>query len=39
VESVRAFTGSLLSELTTEETCLLCADLDAIAVDSRGGDC
>jgi len=39
VESVRAFTDSVLSELKTEETCLLRADIDAIAVDGQGGDC
>src|SRR6266700_920871 len=39
VESVRAFTDSLLSDLKTEESCLLRADIDAIAVDGQGGDC
>ena len=37
VESVRAFVDTLLRELTSEERCLLYADLDAIATDSQGG--
>ena len=37
VESVRSFVDALLRELTSEEKCLLHADLDAIATDSQGG--
>jgi hypothetical protein len=37
VESVRAFADTLLVDLQTEEECLLSADLDALALDARGG--
>ena len=37
IESVRAFADTLLDDLTTEERCLLRADLDAMATDSHGG--
>jgi Hemerythrin HHE cation binding domain len=37
VDSVRTVADSLLHDLTDEEKCLLNADLDAIAIDSRGG--
>lgn len=37
VESVRAVTEALLLDLSTEDQCLLHADLDAIATDSQGG--
>jgi hypothetical protein len=37
IESVRAFADTLLDDLTTEESCLLRADLDAMATDSHGG--
>lgn len=37
VESVRAFADRLLLDLQTEEACLLSADLDALAIDARGG--
>jgi hypothetical protein len=37
VESVRAFTDSLLTDLKTEERCLLSADVDAMVIDTRGG--
>jgi|HubBroStandDraft_2_1064218.scaffolds.fasta_scaffold525169_1 hypothetical protein len=37
IESVRAFADTLLEDLTTEERCLLRADLDAMASDAHGG--
>ena len=37
VESVRAIADTLLHDLQSEESCLLNADLDAIATDSQGG--
>jgi hypothetical protein len=37
IESVRAFVDTLLEDLTTEERCLLRADLDAMASDAHGG--
>jgi hypothetical protein len=37
IESVRAFADTLLEDLTTEEQCLLRADLDAMASDAHGG--
>jgi hypothetical protein len=37
VESVREFTDTLLTDLNTEERCLLSADLDAMVIDTRGG--
>jgi hypothetical protein len=37
VESVRTFADTILVDLKTEESCLLCADLDALTTDSRGG--
>ncbi len=37
IESVRAFVDTLLLDLMTEERCLLSADLDAMATDTRGG--
>ena len=37
VESVRAFTDALLTDLRTEESCLLSADLDAMVIDTHGG--
>jgi hypothetical protein len=37
IESVRAFADTLLDDLTTEERCLLRADLDAMATDAHGG--
>jgi hypothetical protein len=37
VESVRTVADTLLHDLSDEEKCLLNADLDAIAIDSRGG--
>jgi hypothetical protein len=37
VESVRAFARTLTIDMESEERCLLQADLDAIASESRGG--
>ena len=37
VQSVRTFVDTILDDLKTEESCLLRADLDALAIDSRGG--
>ena len=37
VESVRAVADELLLDLRSEERCLLTADLDAMANDTRGG--
>jgi hypothetical protein len=37
VESVRALAASILGDLESEETVLLVADLDAMALDCRGG--
>lgn len=37
VESVRSVADALLLDLSTEDQCLLHADLDAIATDSEGG--
>jgi hypothetical protein len=37
VENVRIIADALLLELYDEEKCLLTADLDAMATDTRGG--
>jgi hypothetical protein len=37
VENVRAVADELLHDLKSEELCLLNADLDAMALDTRGG--
>jgi hypothetical protein len=37
IESVRAFAETLLIDMESEERSLLRADLDAIAVDGKGG--
>jgi hypothetical protein len=37
VETVRELADSILLDLQSEERCLLTADLDALAVDCRGG--
>lgn len=37
VEDLHAVADTLLADLTTEDRCLLTADLDAMSVDARGG--
>jgi hypothetical protein len=36
-QSVRALANAILGDLKTEESCLLSADLDALATDASGG--